>query len=71
VPQKVTEIGKQGLLQWLLKRLKAKMPFDSNKLYVSEILSILLQQSTDNKVLFGELDGIDVVLQQLAVMRGF
>lgn len=68
VPQKVTEIGKQGLLQWLLKRLKARMPFDANKLYVSEILSILLQQSTDNKVLFGELDGIDVVLQQLAVI---
>ena len=56
------------MLQWLLKRLKAKMPFDANKLYVSEILSILLQQNTDNKVLFGELDGIDVVLQQLAVI---
>lgn len=63
----MTELGKQGLLQWLLKRLRAKMPFDANKLYVSEILSILLQQSTENKILFGEVDGIDIVLQQLAV----
>ncbi len=67
VPDKVSEIGKQGLLLWLLKRLKAKIPFDANKLYVSEILSILLQHSTENRTLFGEADGVDVVLQQLAV----
>lgn len=68
VPSKITEIGKQGLLLWLLKRLKAKIPFDVNKLYASEILSILLQQSSENKNLFGDLDGVDVVLQQLAVI---
>lgn len=67
VPEKVPEIGKQGLLNWILKRLKAKMPFDINKLYASEILSILLQQSPENRTLFGILDGVDVVLQQLAV----
>ncbi|XKL60497.1 hypothetical protein PGB90_007554 [Kerria lacca] len=69
VPEKVEDIAKQGLLNWLLKRLKAKIPFEVNKLYASEILSILLQQSPENRILFGELDGIDVVLQQLAIFK--
>uniref|UniRef100_A0A671LGT2 Beta-catenin-like protein 1 n=1 Tax=Sinocyclocheilus anshuiensis TaxID=1608454 RepID=A0A671LGT2_9TELE len=40
-----TEAAPQGLMQWLLKRIKAKMPFDANKLYCSEILAILLQNN--------------------------
>lgn len=44
-----------------------KAPFDPNKLYVSEILSILVQDCTENRLLLGDLDGIDVLLQQLAV----
>ena len=71
VPEKVPEIGKQGVLNWLLKRLKAKIPFDQNKLYTSEILSILLQQSRENRELFGDLDGVDIILQQLAVIFSF
>ena len=67
VPDKVNDIAEQGLLSWLLKRLKAKIPFEANKLYVSEILSILLQHSPENRKLFGEMDGVDVILQQLAV----
>lgn len=43
------------------------MPFDANKLYATEILSILLQNTPENRKLLGELDGIDVLLQQLAV----
>nr|CAB3234362.1 beta-catenin-like protein 1 [Phallusia mammillata] len=58
--------AQQGLLAWLLKRIKAKMPFDSNKLYSSEILSILLQDHDENRQQMGELDGIDILLQQLA-----
>lgn len=54
-------------MQWLLRRIKAKMPFDANKLYASELLSILLQQTPENKLLLGDIDGIDVLLQQLAV----
>ena len=61
------DAGKQGLLQWLLKRIRVKGQFDTNKLYASEILSILLQQTEENKVQLGEIDGIDVLLQQLAV----
>ncbi|XP_034941278.1 beta-catenin-like protein 1 [Chelonus insularis] len=68
-PELCVDAGKQGLMQWLLRRLKAKIPFDANKLYTSELLSILLQQSSENKLLLGDLDGIDVLLQQLAYYK--
>lgn len=67
-PDVVTDSGKQGLIQWLLKRIKAKMPYDDNKLYSSEILSILLQDNEENRALVGEIGGIDILLQQLAVI---
>lgn len=70
-PHLVSEIGKQGLLQWLLKRLKSKLPAEQNKLYATEILSILLQNNVENKTLLGELGGIDILLQQLAVSIKF
>ncbi|KAL7990140.1 hypothetical protein Chor_010494, partial [Crotalus horridus] len=47
----------------------AKMPFDANKLYCSEVLAILLQNTDDNREMLGELDGIDVLLQQLSVFK--
>lgn len=47
--------------------LQMKVPFDGNKLYATEILSILLQNSPENRKLLGEIDGIDGLLQQLAV----
>ncbi|XP_022265210.2 beta-catenin-like protein 1 isoform X5 [Canis lupus familiaris] len=47
----------------------AKMPFDANKLYCSEVLAILLQDNDENRELLGELDGIDVLLQQLSVFK--
>ncbi|XP_028848991.1 beta-catenin-like protein 1 [Denticeps clupeoides] len=68
-PGLCAEAAQQGLMQWLLKRLKAKLPFDSNKLYCSEILAILLQNNDVNRELLGELDGIDVLLQQLSVFK--
>ncbi|KAI4879142.1 hypothetical protein NFI96_004148 [Prochilodus magdalenae] len=67
-PGLCTEAAQQGLMQWLLKRIKAKMPFDANKLYCSEILAILLQNNDGTRDLLGELDGIDVLLQQLSVV---
>jgi beta-catenin-like protein 1 len=66
-PAVVVDIGKQGLIPWLLKRIKAKMSYDDNKLYSSEILSILLQNNEENRTLVGEIGGIDILLQQLAV----
>ncbi|MBN3308571.1 CTBL1 protein, partial [Amia calva] len=68
-PGMCTEASQQGLMQWLLKRIKAKMPFDANKLYCSEILAILLQNNDGTRELLGELDGIDVLLQQLSVFK--
>ncbi|XP_018578681.1 beta-catenin-like protein 1 [Anoplophora glabripennis] len=64
-----SEAMKQGLLAWLLKRLRLKNPFDANKLYASEVLSILLQDNEKNRVALGELDGIDTLLQQLAFYK--
>ena len=43
------------------------MAFDANKLYCSEILSILLQGTPENRQLLGDQGGIDILLQQLAV----
>ncbi|KAM9342973.1 beta-catenin-like protein 1 isoform 2-T2 [Pholidichthys leucotaenia] len=68
-PGLCTEAAQQGLMQWLLKRIKAKMPFDANKLYCSEILAILLQNNDNTSELLGEMDGIDVLLQQLSVFK--
>ncbi|CAH1966003.1 unnamed protein product [Acanthoscelides obtectus] len=64
-----TEAGKQGLLGWLLRRLKVKGPFDGNKLYASEMMSILLQDNEKNRTMLGEMDGIDTLLQQLAFYK--
>lgn len=66
-PEVCLQSAQQGLLTWIMKRLKAKAPFDPNKLYCSEILSILLQGTSENRQLLGETDGIDILLQQLAV----
>ena len=69
-PESGPVIGQQGLLGWLLKRLKMKQPlFDANKLYSAEILSILLQGSDEVRQRMGEMDGIDVILQQLASFK--
>ncbi|XP_001604182.2 beta-catenin-like protein 1 [Nasonia vitripennis] len=68
-PELCVEAGKQGLIAWLLKRIKMKTPFNTNKLYASEILSILLQNTQENKLLLGDQDGIDVLLQQLAYYK--
>jgi len=63
--------GEQGLLGWLLRRLKQKPPYDANKLYCSEILSILLQNTEENRELLGELNGIDTLLQCLSLYKRY
>ncbi|XP_063706532.1 beta-catenin-like protein 1 [Culicoides brevitarsis] len=68
-PEMCIEAAEQGLMQWILKRIKVKSPFDPNKLYCSEILSILIQDTNENRILLGNLDGIDVLLQQLATYK--
>lgn len=61
--------GQQGLLAWLLKRLRKKI-FDSNKLYASEILAILLQNHEENRQLIKESNGVDNMLQALNMYKG-
>lgn len=57
----------QGFLAWLIKRLKSKTPVvDANRMYCAEILAVLLQNSDECKRTLADLDGIDVLLQQLA-----
>ena len=53
---------KTKLLGWLLKRI-TKREFDSNKLYASEVLAILLQSSVANQRRVGQLNGVDTLLQ--------
>eukprot|EP00053_Salpingoeca_punica_P017231 m.165383 g.165383 ORF g.165383 m.165383 type:complete len:579 (-) comp17156_c0_seq2:2318-4054(-) len=52
-------------MPWLLSRMTAKA-FDDNKLYASEVLAILLQDSEENRAVFGAMDGIEPLLQCLA-----
>ena len=68
-PELCSTAQQNGLLQWLLKRIKARTPFDGNKLYAAELLAILLQDNPENRVGLGALDGIDILLQQLAVYK--
>jgi len=68
-PEVCLQSAQQGLLKWIMKRLKAKMPFDANKLYCSEILAVLLQGTPENRQLLGDLEGIDILLQQLAIFK--
>lgn len=60
--------GEQGLLVWLLKRVRIRA-YDNNKLYAAEILTILLQGNAPNQKLLGEKGGIDILLQSLAYYK--
>lgn len=52
---------------WLIKRLSPKTAFDDNKLYASEIFSILVQYNKENQFTLGKLGGIEHLLSILAV----
>nr|CAG4651712.1 EOG090X03ST [Triops cancriformis] len=77
IVENITEMGAElaqkagdpSLLSWLQKRLKARLPFDANKLYVSEILSIFLQSEPAHRQTLGKQGIVDVLLQQLAVYK--
>ncbi|TPP39665.1 Beta-catenin protein 1 [Fasciola gigantica] len=68
-PEMNVTMSNQGLFSWLLRRIQRKPAFDRNKLYVSELLSILLQLDETNRRHLGQVDGIDILLQQLAVYK--
>lgn len=56
------------LMRWLLSKIKVR-EFDSNKQYSSEILAILLQNSMANQKRLGQMNGVDVVLQAVAMYK--
>ncbi|KAG0458646.1 hypothetical protein HPP92_021774 [Vanilla planifolia] len=56
------------LLRWLLGRIKVR-EFDGNKQYASEILAILLQSSSANQKRLGQMNGVDGVLQAVAMYK--
>ncbi|KAI6654042.1 Beta-catenin-like protein 1 [Oopsacas minuta] len=60
--------GEQGILLWLLKRIRLRQ-FDANKLYSTEILSILLQNNTGNQQLLGVKNGIDCLLEAVSLYK--
>jgi len=68
-PEKSRDIAEAGFMAWLVRKLKVKVTFDDNKLYASEILSILLQNEPENRLLFGSMDALDSLLQQLAYYK--
>ncbi|CAH8517458.1 unnamed protein product [Dicrocoelium dendriticum] len=68
-PEMNVTMSNQGLFSWLLRRVQRRPAFDRNKLYVSELLSILLQLDEANRRHLGEVDGIDILLQQLALYK--
>ncbi|XP_071692993.1 uncharacterized protein [Rutidosis leptorrhynchoides] len=56
------------LLRWIIGKIKVK-EFDSNKQYASEILAILLQSSAANQKRLGQMNGVDVMLQAVAMYK--
>jgi beta-catenin-like protein 1 len=61
------------ILTWLIKKIsKDKNPekaFDDNKLYASEVLTILLQNSKENQFTLVKMGGIDHILTTMAVKK--
>eukprot|EP00730_Choanoeca_flexa_P018968 TRINITY_DN9250_c0_g1_i5.p1 TRINITY_DN9250_c0_g1~~TRINITY_DN9250_c0_g1_i5.p1 ORF type:complete len:554 (+),score=162.36 TRINITY_DN9250_c0_g1_i5:59-1720(+) len=68
-PELVESLVKDtDLLTWLIKRLEAP-EFDANKLYVSELLAVLVQTSEANRQKLGQLNGIEGLLQTIAMYK--
>ncbi|PON60745.1 Coatomer beta subunit [Parasponia andersonii] len=61
-------VERTKLLKWLLGKIKVR-EFDSNKQYASEILAILLQNSSENQKKLGQMNGVDVLLQAVAMYK--
>lgn len=59
-------VTKTSLLKWLLERIKGK-EHSENRGYAGELLAIILQDNRDNRLELGKLDGVDILLQVLAV----
>ncbi|GMT28327.1 hypothetical protein PFISCL1PPCAC_19624 [Pristionchus fissidentatus] len=64
------DVVSSSLFQWVLKRSCHRGPFDANKQYASELLSVILQQSEKAKSrLSDKVDGMDLLLRALAAYK--
>lgn len=62
-----TLVSTTDTLPWLLKRI-TKVEYNQNKQYSSELLAIILQDSTKNRsAVLKEKDGLDCILQAISV----
>jgi beta-catenin-like protein 1 len=61
-----TPAFKSNLMPWLLNRAETKV-HDENRSYAAELLSILLQNDTENRLEFGQNDGVETILKTLSV----
>lgn len=70
-PSVAEKIGQDAhTIPWLLSRIQQKeTPVGQNKQYSAEILAILLQSSSKNRIKFISIDGVDVLLQLLSAYR--
>ncbi|KAF8640111.1 hypothetical protein AX17_001347 [Amanita inopinata Kibby_2008] len=61
-------VAKTEILSWLLRRIKSK-DHDENRGYAAELLSILLQGNSENRLELGKKDGIETILKVLSHYR--
>ena len=59
-------VSKTKILSWLLNRIQHKQ-HDENRGYTAELLSILLQDNTANKLELGKENGVEIILKVLSV----
>ncbi|CAE7359835.1 Ctnnbl1 [Symbiodinium sp. CCMP2592] len=58
-----------NFLPWLIKRVRAQGAMDYNKVYASEILGIVLQNSEPARESMVKLEGVDKLLRGIAAYR--
>ena len=62
-------LGSEDLIKWMVDTLNKSSGFNSIKLPIAELLSILLMSSDDNKLHLSEINGVDALLKQVAYYR--
>jgi len=61
-------VEKTSILPWLLNRVQLKT-HDENRGYAAELLAILLQDNSKNRLEFGKQDGVEALLKVLSQYR--
>jgi len=61
-------VAKTPILKWLLKRIQSKA-HNENRGYAAEIISILLQSNRENRLEYGQQDGVEISLKVLSQYR--